>query len=136
MKKISLIVLAVLLIASNAFAFLFDDVEFLTREQVKQLNDTVLEQKLIKTRIDKEAIDRFVLNSGFSKPDDFKKYKALLASLYELEREVEARGKKVEKIDTLISAPLTTKRQSQIISEQPINPASDLLPVNPESGME
>jgi len=99
MKRIILLLLAVLLISNPALAFLYDDVKFLSVEEIKKLSDEDLIQTYIDAKIETNASKTFHANAGFNSAKDYKKYKELLVLIIRLRQELELRGKEAPPVD-------------------------------------
>ena len=97
MKKIMLLLIAAVFVASTAFAFL-NDVEILTKEAVKGLSNEKLVEVYINAKIEAEANKIFHGKAGFT-PKEYAQFKDLLAFIIKLRQEMSERNLDAPPID-------------------------------------
>ena len=97
MKRWICAVLISCLLATNAFAFLYE-VKVLTREEIKALKDDQLLDTFIAAKIEVEASKSFHGKAGFN-PKEYEQFKELLGLIVRLHQEMKTRELEVPPVD-------------------------------------
>lgn len=91
MKKILIAVILFVCSVSVSHAFLYDDVRFLSREEIKKLSDQELYDVYVDTRVIEKASQEFHISAGFSNPKEYKERQKLIRLLFDLRTELSTR---------------------------------------------
>ena len=91
MKKILIVLVALLLVAPNAQAFLYE-LKFLTPQEIKELSDEELTATYTEAKIEQKASAEFHEGAGFSSAQEYHKRKDLLRFIIFLHQEMLLRG--------------------------------------------
>lgn len=98
MKKLAFLLAFVLLLTSNAQAFLYS-VKLLTKAEIKQLSDDELVSTYTEAKIEEKASAEFHEGAGFSNAKEYEKRKDLLRFIVYLRQEMKARGIEPDPVD-------------------------------------
>ncbi len=98
MKKIITVLFVFLLVASQAFAFLYT-IKILTKEELKELKKEDLAEVYLEAKIEEKASGEFHIGAGFSSSKDYGKRKDLLRFIVNLRREMAVRDIEPEPIE-------------------------------------
>jgi len=98
MRKITLFVMAFLLVTTVAQAFLYD-IKLLTPQEIKELSDGDLVSVFMEAKIEQRASAEFHEGAGFSSAQEYYKRKDLLRFIIYLHQEMVQRGIQPDPID-------------------------------------
>lgn len=98
MKRLLILLVLISLIATPAFAFVYE-VEILSKEEISKLSKDELSEIYSEAKVEEVASAEFHEAAGFSNAKDYKKRKDLLRFILNLRREMEERGITPEPID-------------------------------------
>ncbi len=100
MKKILIAALLLVSWPSLSFAFLYDDVQFMTKEEIQKLPDAELYELYVKTKVDEKASQEFHISAGFSNKKEYQERKRLIRLLFDIRTEMSSRpGLDPQKVD-------------------------------------
>lgn len=91
MKKIICTLLFLALMSPAAHAFLYDDVNFITREEIKLLPNKQLFEIYVNTKVIEKASQEFHVSAGFSNAKEYKLRQKLIRLLFDLRYEMSQR---------------------------------------------
>lgn len=81
----------VLLLSSVSFAFLYDDVKFLTKAEIQKLTNEQLYEMYIQTKVVEKSSQEFHISAGFSNAKEYKERQKLIRLLFDLRMEMSNR---------------------------------------------
>jgi len=87
-----------LLISVRADAFLYE-IDFLTKDQIKELSDEAIVEAHTEAKIEEKASAEFHIGAGFSSAKEYRLRKDLLRLIIYLRREMILRGVEIEPIE-------------------------------------
>ncbi|MBU0467802.1 MAG: hypothetical protein KKF78_07570 [Candidatus Omnitrophica bacterium] len=100
MKKIIVLLCLFVLVCSPVFAFIYQ-VKILTKEEIKNLKDSQIQDVYVDVMIEKKASETFHQRSGFA-PKEYQQYKELLGMVIRLRQEMLERKIEASPIDEWI----------------------------------
>lgn len=100
MKKIIVLMCLFVLVCSPVFAFIYQ-VNILTKEEIRSLKDSQLQEVYVDVMIEKKASETFHQRSGFA-PKEYQQFKELLGMVIRLRQEMMDRQMEISPIDEWI----------------------------------
>jgi len=88
MKKLFILFLLCLLWVAPAGAFLYDDVKFMTTEEIMKLSDQELYERYVDTKVIEKASQEFHIANGFSNTKEYGLRRKVIRLIFDLRMEM------------------------------------------------